>query len=154
MNKAPSFTLPDQNGKSHTLADYKGSWVVLYFYPKDDTPGCTLEACIFRDNTAEFENMGAVILGVSKDTVASHAKFQSKHKLTFPLLSDGDGSVCKAYGVIKEKSLLGQTFTGISRDTFLIDPKGNVVKEYRGVNPLTHVANIKKDILLMQSKTT
>ncbi len=146
MYQAPEFSLKDQDGKVHTLADYAGKWVILYFYPKDDTPGCTTEACSFRDNSAELASLGASVLGVSRDTVASHAKFKDKHKLNFPLLADTTGDVCKAYGVLKEKSMFGKKYIGISRDTFLIDPKGNVVKEYRGVDPLTHWRDVKKDL--------
>ncbi|MBP6993738.1 thioredoxin-dependent thiol peroxidase [Candidatus Woesebacteria bacterium] len=152
MYKAPQFSLKDQDGTTHTLADYAGKWVILYFYPKDDTPGCTVEACSFRDNSAELASLGASILGVSRDTVASHAKFQTKHKLNFPLLADTTGEVCKAYGVLKEKSMFGKKYMGISRDTFLIDPQGNVVKEYRGVNPLTHLKEIKQDLSARKKK--
>jgi len=146
MYQAPEFSLNDQDGKVHTLADYAGKWVILYFYPKDDTPGCTVEACSFRDNSAELASLGASVLGVSRDTIASHAKFTNKHKLNFPLLSDTTGEVCKAYGVLKEKSMFGKKYIGISRDTFLIDPQGTVVKEYRGVNPLTHLNVIRTDL--------
>lgn len=146
MYQAPDFSLKDQDDKTHTLVDYAGKWVILYFYPKDDTPGCTVEACSFRDNSAELASLGASVLGVSRDTVASHAKFKDKHKLNFPLLADTTGEVCKAYGVLKEKSMFGKKYIGISRDTFLIDPKGTVVKEYRGVNPLTHMKEIKSDL--------
>lgn len=146
MYTAPLFSLPDQDGKMHTLSDYAGEWVILYFYPKDDTPGCTVEACSFRDNTAELARLNAVVLGVSKDTTQSHQKFASKHKLNFPLLADTTGEVCKAYGVLKEKSMFGKKYMGVSRDTFLINPEGQVVKEYRGVNPLTHWSEIQKDL--------
>ncbi len=146
MYQASKFSLNDQDGKVHTLADYAGRWVILYFYPKDDTPGCTVEACSFRDNSAELASLGASVLGVSRDTVASHVKFTNKHKLNFPLLADTTGDVCKAFGVLKEKSMFGKKYIGISRDTFLIDPKGNVVKEYRGVDPLTHWGEIKNDL--------
>lgn len=147
MVTAPSFSLPDQDGTVHTLADYAGKWVVLYFYPKDDTPGCTLEACSFRDNSAELARLNAVVLGVSKDTTHSHQKFASKHKLNFPLLADTTGEVCKAYGALKEKSMFGKKYMGVSRDTFLINPAGQVVQEYRGVNPLTHWSEIQKDLV-------
>ncbi|HNQ31577.1 MAG TPA: peroxiredoxin [Candidatus Woesebacteria bacterium] len=146
MYTAHSFSLPDQDGKVHTLSDYAGKWLVLYFYPKDDTPGCTVEACSFRDNTAELARLNAVVLGVSKDTIQSHQKFASKHKLNFPLLADTTGEVCKAYGVLKEKSMFGNKYMGVSRDTFLINPEGQVFKEYRGVNPLTHWSEIQKDL--------
>lgn len=146
MYTAHSFSLLDQDGKVHTLSDYAGKWLVLYFYPKDDTPGCTVEACSFRDNTAELARLNAVVLGVSKDTIQSHQKFASKHKLNFPLLADTTGEVCKAYGVLKEKSMFGNKYIGVSRDTFLINPEGQVVKEYRGVNPLTHWSEIQKDL--------
>lgn len=150
MYKAHDFSLPDQDGTIHTLSQYKGKWVILYFYPKDDTPGCTLEACSFRDSSTEWASLGVVVIGVSRDSVASHAKFQSHHKLNFPLLSDTDGKLISAYGSSKEKSMFGKKYMGISRDTFLIDPKGNVVKEYRGVSPLTHVKELGDDLRALQ----
>lgn len=150
MYQAPDFSLKDQDGTVHTLGEYRGGWVILYFYPKDDTPGCTVEACSFRDNSGELASLGASVLGVSRDSVVSHAKFRDKHKLNFPLLADTTGEVCKAYGVLKEKSMFGKKYIGISRDTFLIDPQGNVVKEYRGVDPVTHIRELINTITLQQ----
>ena len=123
---APDFTLPDQNGKSVTLSKLKGSPIVLYFYPKDNTPGCTKEACAFRDAFAEYEELGAKILGVSPDGVESHAKFIKKHELPFTLLADTERKVCEAYGVWKEKNMYSKKTTGVERTSFVIDSKGVV----------------------------
>jgi len=123
---APEFSLSAGDGSTVTLSGFRGRSVVLYFYPKDDTPGCTREACSFRDERARFTKANAVILGVSRDSAASHQKFAQKFKLTFPLLSDPDASVCKAYGVFKQKSLYGRTYWGIERTTFLIDAQGRI----------------------------
>ena len=123
---APDFTLADQDGKEVTLSSLKGSPVVLYFYPKDDTSGCTKEACAFRDGFADYEKAGAKILGVSPDPVKSHAKFVAKYELPFTLLADVDKAVCQAYGVWKEKSMYGKTYMGVERTTFVIDAKGIV----------------------------
>jgi len=139
---APAFSVPDQYGNNHQLSDYKGKWVVLYFYPKDMTPGCTVEACNFRDDFPAFENLDAVILGVSKDDVVRHKKFAVKYDLPFTLLSDEDGSVCESYGVWKEKSLYGKTFMGINRSTFLIDPDGNIARVYSKVKVKEHAAEL------------
>ncbi len=127
-NKAPDFKLLADDGKTVSLKDYRGKKVVLYFYPKDDTPGCTAEACSFRDNLARVTTKGAVILGVSRDDHDSHGKFRDKYHLNFPLLSDDSGKVTEAYGVWKEKSLYGRKFKGIERTTFLIDEQGTVAK--------------------------
>ena len=123
---APAFSLETGDGKTVTLSKLRGKQVVLYFYPKDDTPGCTREACSFRDERARFAKANAVILGVSRDSTASHQRFVQKYALTFPLLSDPDASVCKAYGVFKQKSLYGRTYWGIERTTFLIDEQGRI----------------------------
>ena len=123
---APAFSLETGDGKTVTLSELRGKKVVLYFYPKDDTPGCTREACSFRDTRARFAKANAVILGVSRDSAASHQRFAQKYRLTFPLLSDPDASVCKAYGVFKQKSLYGRTYWGIERTTFLIDEQGRI----------------------------
>ena len=144
--KAANFSLPDQNGKLHTLGKYRGKWVVLYFYPKDDTPGCTKEACSFRDATAEFEKRGIIILGVSKDSVASHKKFAEKYHLTFTLLSDESLAMIKAYNAWGEKKFMGRTFSGILRITYLINPKGKIAKVYEKVNPLVHSGQILTDL--------
>lgn len=126
--RAPAFSLPGQNGKIHTLGDYLGKKVALYFYPKDDTPGCTAQGCNIRDNFSALMEKGIVVLGVSKDSVESHKKFSGKFKFNFPILSDPEGKVIGAYGVWKEKSMYGRKFFGIARTTFLIDEKGVIVK--------------------------
>lgn len=144
--KATNFSLPDQDGKTHTLDDYKGKWVVLYFYPKDGTPGCTKEACSFRDGRDFLESEGAVVLGVSKDSITSHKKFAEKHNLNFTLLSDEDGKVAEAYDSYGPKKFMGREYLGIKRNTFLINPEGEIVREYKGVNPVTHVASLLKDL--------
>jgi peroxiredoxin Q/BCP len=127
---APDFTLPDQEAKEVTLSSLRGQPVVLYFYPKDDTPGCTTEACAFRDARAEYEAAGARVIGVSPDDVKSHGKFIKKHELNFTLLADVGAKVCSAYGVWKEKSMYGKTFMGVERTTFLIDRDGVVRKVF------------------------
>lgn len=143
--KAFDFSLPDQNGELHRLSDYRGQFVVLYFYPKDDTPGCTVEACSFRDSQEIFKENNIMILGVSKDTVLSHKKFAQKHNLRFTIFSDVEKKVIKKYKSWGTKKFLGKTYEGILRKTYLIDKKGNIVKVYDKVNPLTHVAEILKD---------
>ncbi len=140
---APDFTLPSSSGESVTLKSFKNrKTVVLYFYPKDDTPGCTKEACGFRDLTAEFEAAGAVILGVSNDPVDSHQKFREKHQLPFELLADEDASVSKAYGVYKQKNLYGKKYMGIERTTFIIDRTGRIAQIYPKVKVEGHVADV------------
>ena len=135
---APDFTLQADDGRTVSLRDYRGKNVVLYFYPKDGTPGCTREAIEFRDIAQEFEKEGAVILGVSKDSVASHQKFKQKHELPFTLLSDPEGKALVLYGVWKKKSLFGKTFMGTERTTFLVDEDGIVTKVYRKVKAKGH----------------
>lgn len=130
----------------HTFKEYRGRWVILYFYPRDDTPGCTKEACNFRDNINQFETQGAVILGVSKDTVVSHKKFAEKYKLNFPLLSDTEKTVIKTYNAWGSKKFLGRTFEGVLRITYLIDPEGTIRKIYEKVNPLVHSSQILSDL--------
>jgi peroxiredoxin Q/BCP len=125
-DKAPDFSLMGDDGKQHSLKDFKGKKIVLFFYPKDDTSGCTKEACSFRDNTPLIKKKGAVVLGVSGDSVESHKKFVSKYDLNFVLLSNEDRSVLDAYGVWKEKSMYGRTFMGIERTTFIIDEHGKI----------------------------
>ena len=127
---APDFTLPSASGEAVTLSALRGKPVVLYFYPKDDTPGCTTQACSFRDLKSEFDAAGAVILGVSKDSVDSHGKFTGKFGLNFPLLADTNGSVCVDYGVWVEKTNYGKTYMGIERTTFLIDAEGKIAKVF------------------------
>ena len=143
---APQFSLPDQEGKIHTLSDYRGQWVVLYFYPKDDTPGCTIEACSFRDMQALFAEKNTVILGVSKDTEKSHLKFAEKFTLNFPLLSDTTGTTIEAYGAWAPKKMFGKSYLGILRNTVLINPDGEIAKEYPNVDPVAHAEQLLKDL--------
>ena len=135
---APAFNLPDQAGQTHRLSQYKGLWVVLYFYPKDDTPGCTTEACDFRDAQAQLTKRGAVVLGISPDAEASKAKFAGKHKLNFPVLADQGAAVCTKYGVWQEKSMYGKTYLGVVRTTYLIDPSGKVAQRFDKVKVKGH----------------
>lgn len=143
-DKAPDFTLPADNGGKASLKALKGRPVVLYFYPKDDTSGCTTEACAFRDALPDFSKVKAAIIGVSRDSVASHDKFKKKHGLTFPLASDEDGKVCEAYGVWVEKSMYGRKYMGIERATFLIDGKGVVRNVWRKVKVNGHAKEVLK----------
>jgi len=145
-NKAPSFSLSDQDGNIHSLSDYAGKKVLLYFYPKDDTPGCTTEACNFRDGYAEFKKMGLVILGVSKDGVKSHKKFAEKFDLPFPLLADESTEIAKAYGVWKLKKFMGREYMGIDRMSFLIDEQGKIAKIYESVKSAEHADEVKGDL--------
>jgi thioredoxin-dependent peroxiredoxin len=131
--KAPAFTLTADDGKKVKLSDYAGKPVILYFYPKDDTPGCTREACAFRDASAPLKKAGAVVLGVSADDTASHVIFRDKFKLNFPLLSDTDHKVAEKYGAWREKNMYGKISLGIQRSTFLIDPAGKVAKVWKRV---------------------
>lgn len=133
--QAPDFSLPDENGEVKTLADFKGKWLVLYFYPKDDTPGCTTEACSLRDARDELMEAGAEVVGISKDQASDHEKFKAKYKLNFTLLSDSEGRVIEAYGAWGKK-MFGKE--GILRKTFLINPQGQVVKVWGRVTPLGH----------------
>lgn len=149
--KAFDFLLPDQFGNVHKLADYRGKFLVLYFYPKDDTPGCTKEACSFRDSAEQYRGSNIAVLGVSKDSIASHRKFAEKHRLNFPLLSDETAETIKAYGAWGEKKFMGRSFEGIKRTTFLIDPDGNILKTYEKVNVFTHAGQIIGDIGLQPS---
>ena len=126
--KAPAFTLPDQNGKAHSLSDYAGKKDILYFYPKDNTPGCTKQACGFADRYPQFLEKGAVVLGVSKDSVSSHKNFEQKYALPFPLLSDPEKEVIQAYDVWKEKKNYGKVSLGVVRTTYLIDENGIIIK--------------------------
>lgn len=148
--KAPVFTLPGDDGHEVSLSDYEGRKVILYFYPKDGTPGCTTEAEEFRDNVKEFEKENAVILGVSKDSVKSHLKFKEKHALPFTLLSDPEGKVLDLYGVWKKRSLYGRTFLGTERTTFLINESGIVERIYRKVKAKGHA---KVCLLDLKGKT-
>jgi peroxiredoxin Q/BCP len=149
-NKAPSFSLPDHTGQLHNLTDYAGQWVLIYFYPKDDTPGCTTEACSLRDNLPKFKGLNAVVLGISADSVKSHAKFVAKYGLPFTILADQDKAVCEAYGVWGEKSMFGKWFMGIRRESFLIDPSGKVAKIYEHVKPQEHAQQVLADLQALQ----
>jgi peroxiredoxin Q/BCP len=140
--KAPAFSLPDQEGKQQSLADYAGRPVVLYFYPKDDTPGCTKESCAFEDNLPGFKKSKAAILGVSVLNSASKAKFAKKYNLTFPLLADEDHAVMEKYGVWQEKSMYGRKYMGVARTTYLIGPDGKVVKRWDGVKVDGHAEEV------------
>lgn len=146
QSSAPDFTLLDQAGQSHTLSAYKGQTVLLYFYPKDDTPGCTAEACSFRDNLAELKQAGVVVLGISGDDVTSHDKFATKYNLNFPILADTDHAVGLAYGVYGPKKMFGNLFDGYHRESFLISKDGVIVKHYPNVKPEAHVAEILVDV--------
>jgi len=141
-DKAPTFKAPTNGGGKVTLSDFKGKNVILYFYPKDDTPGCTKEACAFRDHFSEFKKQGAVVLGVSTDPVKSHDKFVEKFKLPFTLLADEDKSIVKAYGVWGEKSFMGRKYQGTHRVTFLIGPDGRIKKIWPNVKPAEHAREV------------
>lgn len=143
---APDFALLDQQGVTHRLSQYRGSYVVLYFYPKDMTPGCTTEACDFRDNLARATSVGAVVLGISADSVKRHAKFAEQEQLNFPLLADETKDVLRSYGVWQQKSMMGKRYMGIARTTFLIDPHGYVRKVYENVKVAGHVNEVLKDL--------
>jgi thioredoxin-dependent peroxiredoxin len=140
--KAPAFRLKSDDGKTVKLADFKGRPVVLYFYPKDDTPGCTKEACAFRDESKKLARHGAVVLGVSPDGVASHQKFKAKYELDFPLLADEDHEVAEAYGAWREKNMYGKKSMGVVRSTFLIGPDGKVAKAWKRVQVEGHVGQV------------
>lgn len=148
--EAPDFTLQDTDGVTRTLADYKGKWVVLYFYPKDDTPGCTTEACSLRDARDDLAELGVEIVGISKDDAPSHEKFKAKHSLNFTLLTDADGVTIEAYGAWGKK-MFGKE--GILRKTFLIDPSGTVRKVYGRVTPLGHGEQVIAELKKLQSGT-
>jgi len=139
---APSFNLQDQYGEWHALGDYRGQWLAVYFYPRDDTPGCTTEACNFRDNIYAFKAIGAAVVGISVDDVDSHKEFSDKYKLPFTILADEDGKTSSAYGVLKDYKLLKLA----SRQSFLVNPEGNIAKHYEDVDPDTHTDEVLADI--------
>jgi len=147
---APSFTLPMDGGAEFSLAAQNGKYTVLYFYPKDDTPGCTVEAKEFRDLYPQFQEIGAEVCGLSRDDVKSHDKFKCKYELTFPLLSDTEGKVCEAYGVWVEKSMYGKTYFGIQRASFLVDPQGNITHVWPKVKVEGHAAEVLAKIKQLQ----
>ncbi len=142
---APDFKTQDQDGKTHQLSKEKGNWVLIYFYPKDDTPGCTLEACSIRDAWPEFKKLKIKVFGVSIQNEKSHKKFADKYDLPFTLLVDPEKDIVKKYGVWGEKSMFGRKYMGTLRQSFLIDPNGTIAKIYEKVNPVTHVAQILED---------
>jgi len=139
---APGFNLQDQNGDWHDLSDYQGSWLAIYFYPKDDTPGCTTEACNFRDNIYAFKAIGASVIGISVDDVDSHKEFSDKYKLPFVLLADPDGSTADAYGVLRDWKLMKIA----SRESFIVNPEGIIIKHYEDVDPDTHTQDVLNDL--------
>lgn len=143
--RAPDFKLPDQDGKDHSLSSYRGQWVLVYFYPRDDTPGCTREACAFRDEHAAFRRLETTVLGVSADPVAKHARFAARYDLPFPLLADEGKEVVRTYGVWGKKKFMGREFMGIHRRSFLIDPKGTIARVYEKVKPDAHAAEVLAD---------
>jgi peroxiredoxin Q/BCP len=148
--KAPAFNLPSTDGKKIALKDLVGKNVVLYFYPKDDTPGCTREACQFRDSISKLEKVGAVVLGVSPDNLASHEKFVDKYKLPFPLLSDEDHKVAEKYGVWREKKNYGRTYMGIVRSTFIVDKEGRLAKVFSNVKVDGHDAKVLEELKALE----
>lgn len=143
---APVFKLPGDDGKTHSLSDYKGKKVVLYFYPKDDTSGCTAEACDFRDNMKRIAKKDSVVIGVSKDPLKSHTKFKDKYNLNFLLLSDEDGKMLEKYGVWQEKSMYGRKYWGIARTTFIIDENGRIQKIFEKVKVKGHVDEVLENL--------
>ena len=147
-SKAPGFNLQDQNGDWHNLEDFSGQWLAVYFYPKDDTPGCTTEACSFRDNIFAFKDIGANVVGISVDDVDSHKEFSDKYKLPFTILADEGGKTSKAYGVLRDWKLLKIA----SRQSFIINPQGVVAKHYEEVDPDTHTQEVLADLQAMMAE--
>lgn len=148
--KAPAFSLQDQDGKRVSLSDFKGSWVVLYFYPKDDTPGCTVEACEFTDGISDFEGLDAVVLGCSPDPPEKHRRFIAKHDLAVRLLSDPDHRVMEAYGAWGEKTMYGRTTVGVIRSTVVIDPEGRVAHRWKKVSAKGHAEKVRDRLAELQ----
>ncbi len=144
--QAPDFTLLDQDGTPHTLSSYRGKPVLIYFYPKDDTPGCTKQACAIRDAEPDFKKLKAVVLGISADSVKSHKKFVEKHGLMFPLLADEDRKVVNAYDVWGRKKFMGREYDGIFRTSFLVGSDGTILKVYEGVKPEKHAEEVLADL--------
>ncbi len=153
INKtAPDFNLPDQDGNKHKLSDYKGQWVLVYFYPKDNTPGCTTEACALRDNFPAFKKLKTQVFGISADSEKSHKKFVDKYQLPFTLLADEDKKTAKKYGVWQEKSMFGVKYMGMLRNSYLINPDGKIAKIYEKVKPSAHAEEVLKDIKQLSKK--
>lgn len=144
--KAPEFTLPDQNGTEQPLTAYLGQWILIYFYPKDDTPGCTKEACAIRDAFPDFDAGKVKVLGISADSVKSHKKFEEKYRLPFTLLADDGARVARTYGVFGLKKFMGREYEGINRTSFLISPDGNIAKIYEKVKPEVHATEVLADL--------
>jgi peroxiredoxin Q/BCP len=149
---APQFNLSDQAGQIHNLKDYAGKWVLLYFYPKDDTPGCTKEACSFRDNLPKFKKSAVTVLGISIDSVTKHKKFAEKYKLPFTLLADEEKKVVGLYDVWQMKKFMGREYMGTVRTSFLIDPKGKIAKIYEHVKPEIHSTEVLQDLKTLLKK--
>ncbi len=145
-DRAPEFTLTDSKGESHRLSDYQGETIVLYFYPKDDTPGCTKEACSFRDNYQDFEEAGVEVIGISPDSEKSHSKFIQKYELPFTLLSDPDHQVCEAFGVWGLKKSFGREYEGVFRTTFVIGPDGKIKRVFENVKPSDHSQEVLEEV--------
>jgi thioredoxin-dependent peroxiredoxin len=149
QTKAPNFELKDQREELRSLASYLGRWVVLYFYPKDDTPGCAKEACMIAEVYEQFADLGVVVLGVSKDSPASHVKFAEKYKLPFTLLSDPTGEMIESYEALAKKSIFGKKFQGVKRVTYIINPEGIIVKSYDKVSPADHALQLLADLRIV-----
>ena len=153
-DKAPAFSLPDQDGKVHALKDYKGQWVLAYFYPKDDTPGCTKEACAIRDAWSQYKKEKVQVFGVSADSPASHAKFIAKFTLPFTLLADEAREMTKAYDTWGKKKFMGREYEGIFRHSFLINPEGRIAKVYEEVKPEEHAAEVLADVQVFKKQVS
>lgn len=151
-NKAPDFKCPDHKDELQSLALHRGQWILLYFYPKDDTPGCTKEACTVRDNWDKFKDKDVVVFGISADSIASHQRFAGKYELPFRLLADEDRTVLKIYGAWTKKKMMGKEYMGIKRMSVLVDTEGRIAKIYEKVNPLTHAREVLADLEVLQNK--
>jgi len=152
--KAPSFSLPNQLNEMVTQKSLLGQWHVIYFYPKDDTPGCTKEACMIAEVYKDFKKLGVTVLGVSKDSPKSHLKFADKYHLPFTLLSDKDGVMLEKYKALKEKSMFGKTYLGINRITYIVNPEGKIAHAYEKVDPASHALEIIKDLKALKKQAT
>jgi len=148
--KAPAIKLKNQNGEIFSLKDHLGSYVLIYFYPKDNTPGCTKEACSIKDNLKKFKNFNFKVFGISPDDEKRHLNFIEKYKLNFDLLCDTEQKVANSYGVWVQKNMYGKKYMGVQRDSFLIDPKGKIVKHYKKVKPETHILDVLNDLKSME----
>ncbi len=149
-DSAPEFALPDQEGNIHTLSSQKGKWVLIYFYPKDDTPGCTVQACAIRDDFPQFQKLETTVFGISADSVKSHGKFVDKYQLPFTILSDEEKTTIGEYGVWQQKKFMGRVYMGISRTSFLVNPKGKIAKVYKNVKAADHAEMVLADLHTLQ----